>query len=69
VAREVTKAANEQWWKPYNGQEIKTQIIEAGPWWDAEEYHQKYLYKNPNGYTCDTHYVRNNGKFGNPLTY
>lgn len=25
---------------------------EAGPFWYAEEYHQKYLWKNPNGYEC-----------------
>lgn len=34
---------------------ISTQIgsaEEAGPFWYAEEYHQKYLFKNPNGYEC-----------------
>jgi peptide methionine sulfoxide reductase msrA/msrB len=36
---------------------IVTQIIEAGPFTPAEAYHQKYLEKNPGGYTC--HYVRN----------
>lgn len=25
---------------------------EAGPFWYAEEYHQKYLFKNPDGYQC-----------------
>ena len=34
-----------------------TQIVEAGPFTPAEAYHQKYLEKNPGGYTC--HYVRN----------
>ena len=33
------------------------QIVEAGPFTPAEDYHQKYLEKNPGGYTC--HYVRN----------
>ena len=33
-----------------------TEIVQAGPWWPAEGYHQDYLEKNPGGYTC--HYVR-----------
>lgn len=33
-----------------------TQIVKAGPFTKAEEYHQDYLQKNPNGYTC--HYLR-----------
>jgi peptide-methionine (S)-S-oxide reductase len=34
--------------------EIVTQIESADshPYWLAEEYHQKYLAKNPNGYDC-----------------
>ena len=34
--------------------EIVTQIESADPhtYWVAEEYHQKYLAKNPNGYDC-----------------
>lgn len=34
--------------------EIVTQIESANPhtYWLAEEYHQKYLAKNPNGYDC-----------------
>jgi peptide methionine sulfoxide reductase msrA/msrB len=35
---------------------IVTEIVPAGPWWRAEEYHQDYLVKNPGGYTC--HWVR-----------
>lgn len=34
---------------------IVTQIVpasEAGPFYYAEDYHQKYLEKNPNGYRC-----------------
>jgi peptide-methionine (S)-S-oxide reductase len=30
--------------------EITTEIAEAGPFYYAEEYHQQYLHKNPNGY-------------------
>jgi peptide-methionine (S)-S-oxide reductase len=37
------------------GKKIVTEIKEAGPWWDAEDYHQLYLYKNPSGYQCPTH--------------
>jgi peptide methionine sulfoxide reductase msrA/msrB len=35
---------------------VVTEIVAAGPFYRAEEYHQDYLVKNPNGYTC--HYVR-----------
>ena len=28
---------------------ITTDIVPAGKWWDAEDYHQKYLIKNPGG--------------------
>lgn len=36
--------------------EIVTQVVPAGDFWVAEEYHQDYLQKFPNGYTC--HWVR-----------
>ena len=29
---------------------ITTEIMQAGPFYYAEEYHQQYLHKNPNGY-------------------
>ncbi|KAF9021405.1 peptide methionine sulfoxide reductase [Hymenopellis radicata] len=45
IARRVTE----------EGKKIVTEITEAGPWWDAEEYHQLYLEKNPTGYQCPTH--------------
>jgi peptide methionine sulfoxide reductase msrA/msrB len=35
---------------------VVTQIVPAGPFYRAEEYHQDYLQKHPNGYTC--HYLR-----------
>ena len=35
---------------------VVTEIVPAKTFWTAEEYHQDYLEKNPNGYTC--HYVR-----------
>ena len=55
VAEEVTRKVNEQWWKG----RVTTQVIEAGTWWDAEDYHQKYLHHNPGGYECPAHFVRN----------
>jgi peptide-methionine (S)-S-oxide reductase len=33
---------------------ITTEIAEAGPFYFAEDYHQQYLAKNPNGY-CPVH--------------
>jgi len=35
---------------------IVTEVVPAGPFWAAEEYHQDYLQKLPTGYTC--HYIR-----------
>jgi methionine-S-sulfoxide reductase len=35
---------------------VVTQIVPAGKFWLAEDYHQDYLVKHPNGYTC--HYLR-----------
>jgi peptide methionine sulfoxide reductase msrA/msrB len=53
VAEEVKArvAASGRWKRP-----IVTEIADAGPFTRAEEYHQKYLTKNPGGYTC--HYLR-----------
>jgi peptide methionine sulfoxide reductase msrA/msrB len=36
---------------------VVTEIVPAKEFWQAEDYHQDYLIKNPGGYTC--HYVRN----------
>lgn len=35
---------------------LVTQVVEAGPFYTAEEEHQDYLLKHPGGYTC--HWVR-----------
>jgi len=35
---------------------VATEIVNATEFWPAEDYHQDYLQKYPNGYTC--HYVR-----------
>ncbi|KAK4658387.1 Peptide methionine sulfoxide reductase [Podospora pseudocomata] len=55
TAREMTKKANEQWWN----NKIVTEILPAQKWWDAEDYHQEYLTKNPYGYECPSHFLRN----------
>jgi len=34
---------------------IVTDIADAEKWYDAEEYHQLYLFKNPHGYECPAH--------------
>ncbi len=35
-----------------------TEVVPAGPFWEAEPEHQDYLERYPNGYTC--HFVRPN---------
>jgi peptide-methionine (S)-S-oxide reductase len=35
---------------------VVTEIVPAGPFWEAEPEHQDYLERNPNGYTC--HLIR-----------
>lgn len=53
VAQEVKErvAASGRW-----SGSIVTQILPAGPFTLAEDYHQDYLEKNPGGYSC--HYMR-----------
>ena len=43
--------ASGKWKRP-----IVTEITSASTWYPAEAYHQKYLVKNPGGYTC--HFLR-----------
>jgi peptide-methionine (S)-S-oxide reductase len=35
---------------------VVTQVVSAGPFWEAEPEHQDYLERYPNGYTC--HFIR-----------
>jgi peptide-methionine (S)-S-oxide reductase len=35
---------------------VVTEVMPAGPFWEAEPEHQNYLERYPNGYTC--HFVR-----------
>ncbi|KFY74045.1 hypothetical protein V499_05896 [Pseudogymnoascus sp. VKM F-103] len=53
-ADQVTEKANNQWW----GGKVVTQILPAGEWWDAEDYHQRYLDVNKGGYECPSHKER-----------
>lgn len=53
LAHDITDKVGKEWYK----QSLSTQIIEAGEWWDAEDYHQLYLKKNPSGYECPAQYV------------
>ncbi len=54
LAIEMIKKVNDskKWPRP-----IVTEVIEVSKFYPAEEYHQDYLQKNPNGYTC--HWLRN----------
>lgn len=45
-------------WQPKWNNKIITEIGKIRNFYDAEEYHQLYLDKNPMGYACPTHYVR-----------
>ncbi len=53
VAEAVRRRVDESgtWHRP-----VVTEIVPAGPFYPAEDYHQDYLVKNPGGYTC--HWVR-----------
>ena len=53
VAEEVKARVDKsgKWKRP-----VVTEIVEAGPFTLAEDYHQKYLVKHPGGYSC--HFMR-----------
>jgi peptide-methionine (S)-S-oxide reductase len=53
IAEEVIKTVDAS--GDWHG-EVVTEVVPFREFWRAEEYHQRYLYKNPGGYTC--HYVR-----------
>ncbi|KAG7664700.1 uncharacterized protein J8A68_001797 [[Candida] subhashii] len=46
----------------YPNHKIVTIIEPIKVWYDAEEYHQKYLEKNPQGYECPSHFIRTKPK-------
>ena len=53
TAEKVKESVNAsgKWKKP-----VVTEITKGGEFYDAEDYHQDYLQKNPGGYTC--HFLR-----------
>jgi peptide-methionine (S)-S-oxide reductase len=54
IAKRVTEQIQAKYFTP-QGKTIVTEILPAGQWWNAEDYHQLYLFKNPTGYQCPTH--------------
>ncbi|CAK5274398.1 unnamed protein product [Mycena citricolor] len=54
IAQQVTKEVQEKHFTPTK-RKIVTEITPAGEWWDAETYHQLYLFKHTGGYQCPTH--------------
>ncbi len=50
VAAEASRAVYQRMLSESGHGEITTEIAEAGPFYYAEDYHQQYLAKNPNGY-------------------
>ncbi|KDR78192.1 hypothetical protein GALMADRAFT_245225 [Galerina marginata CBS 339.88] len=54
IAKRVTEEVQAKHFTP-KGKKIVTEIVPGGQWWDAEDYHQLYLFKNPDGYQCPTH--------------
>lgn len=59
IANEVRDQFQTEW---YPNHKIATIIEPIDVWYDAEEYHQKYLLKNPGGYDCPTHFLRTKPK-------
>lgn len=54
IAKKVTKEVQEKHFDP-KGKKIVTEIEERKKedFFEADEYHQEYLYKHPNGYQCE----------------
>jgi peptide-methionine (S)-S-oxide reductase len=50
AAAEASKAMYDELLRSKHFDPITTEILEAGPFYYAEDYHQQYLHKNPNGY-------------------
>ena len=56
IAEELKEKVAKEW---YPDKPITTEVTMAGPWFDAEDYHQLYLEKTPHGYECPMHFERN----------
>jgi peptide-methionine (S)-S-oxide reductase len=50
AAADASRAAYQQMLKDAGFREITTEIIETPEFYYAEDYHQQYLHKNPDGY-------------------
>ena len=50
IAETVKLEVTPKWTELRPGAQIVTEILPAGKWYDAEEYHQKYLINNAGGY-------------------
>ena len=59
VALELKDKYQKTW---YPNDTIYTVIEPISIWYDAEDYHQEYLDKNPEGYACPTHFIRTQPK-------
>ncbi|ANZ76088.1 BA75_03321T0 [Komagataella pastoris] len=57
---EQSLAESQKKWFPHH--RIVTQVEKLSSYWDADDYHQEYLDKNPNGYHCPTHIIRKKPK-------
>lgn len=55
---EEAKKLKEEW-QPKWRNKIITEVNPIKNFYEAEDYHQIYLDKNPAGYACPTHFVRN----------
>jgi methionine-S-sulfoxide reductase len=51
TAKSAIERAQPKWSRP-----IVTEVVPFTNFYEAEDYHQDYLQRNPNGYTC--HYLR-----------
>ncbi|ODV80440.1 methionine sulfoxide reductase A [Suhomyces tanzawaensis NRRL Y-17324] len=59
LAWEVKDDSKKVW---YPNHEVVTIIEPIKIWYDAEDYHQQYLQKNPGGYECPSHFIRTKPK-------
>ncbi|KAJ9094823.1 hypothetical protein QFC20_006801 [Naganishia adeliensis] len=53
IAEKVIAEAQEKYVKG----KIVTQLAPLKKWYNAEDYHQDYLFENPNGYHCPSHHL------------